>query len=157
MQLTHLSFIIGWNGYCLSLENKVVSFRIQHVFFLLLLNRLTFHWEWNNKGFWQFVDRDVIRLIVSFFWCALPRTGNRLNLVHSTLMLWSLQSLNCLNLTLINGHYIWFAPKCAYFYCLSGILFGFYLFLPPTLIFLALFSYWDATLESFLIRFDRRS
>lgn len=56
-----------------------------------------------------------------FFWCALPGTGNRLNLVHSTLMLWSLQSLNCLNLTLINGHYIWFAPKCAYFYCLSGI------------------------------------
>jgi len=35
------------------------------------------------------------------------------------------------------------------------LVFGFYFFLPPTLIFLALFS--AATLESFLIRFYRRS
>lgn len=40
-------------------------------------------------------------VIVSFIWCALPGAGNRKNLVHSTLLLWYLQSLNCLNLTLI--------------------------------------------------------
>lgn len=154
MQLTHLSFIIGWNGYCLSLENKVVSLKIKQVF--CLLNRLTFHWEWNNKGFWQFARCDSLFLVrVSFFsfgvlflelvigsiWCILLWCYG----LYNPWIVWTWLSLMVTIFDLL--------PNALIF--IVFLVFGFYLFLPPTLIFLALFS--AATLESFWIRFYRRS
>ena len=40
MQLALFSFIIGLNGYCLSLENKVVSFRIKQVSYQIVVKQV---------------------------------------------------------------------------------------------------------------------
>jgi hypothetical protein len=58
---------------------KIRLFHLEFSKFLrkLLLNRLTFHWEWNNKGFWQFVDRDVIRFLSNSFFHLVCSSWNR--------------------------------------------------------------------------------